>query len=231
VKDPKVAELLTPKDHPFGTKRPCVDTGYYATYNRDNVSLIDLRADPLQHFTATGIKTKHNSFDFDAVVLATGFDAMTGAIERIDIRGVGGETIKEHWAAGPETYLGLMVAGFPNLFLITGPGSPSVLTNMIHSIEQHVEYVASIIGSLNAAQAARIEASREAEQAWTDHCDQTAAMTLLTQANSWYMGANVPGKPRVFLPYGGGFHIYAALCREEVAAGYPHFTFSPGTPA
>ncbi len=228
VKDPKIAELLTPKDHPFGTKRPCVDTGYYATYNRDNVELVDLRADPLETFTATGIKTANRSFDFDAVVLATGFDAMTGAIERIDIRGVNGETIKAHWAAGPETYLGLMVAGFPNLFLITGPGSPSVLTNMIHSIEQHVEYVASIIADLNANQAGRIEATREAEQLWTDHCDQTAAMTLLPQANSWYMGANVPGKPRRFMAYAGGLHTYTDICNAVRDKGWEGFRIARG---
>jgi cyclohexanone monooxygenase len=228
VKDPRVADLLTPKDHPFGTKRPCVDTGYYATYNRDNVSLIDLRADPLEHFTATGIQTTQKSFDFDAVVLATGFDAMTGAIERVDIRGIGGESIKDHWSAGPETYLGLMVAGFPNLFLITGPGSPSVLTNMIHSIEQHVEYVASIIAHLNASQAGRIEATREAEQAWTDHCDQTAAMTLLPQANSWYMGANVPGKPRRFMAYAGGLHTYTDICNVVRDKGWEGFRIARG---
>ncbi|WP_310474209.1 NAD(P)/FAD-dependent oxidoreductase [Sandarakinorhabdus sp.] len=228
VKDPKVADLLTPKDHPFGTKRPCVDTGYYATYNRDNVELIDLRADPLERFTATGIKTKDHSFDFDAVVLATGFDAMTGAIERIDIRGVNGETIKEHWAAGPETYLGLMVAGFPNLFLITGPGSPSVLTNMINSIEQHVDYVARIIAHLNASQAGRIEASREAEQTWTDHCDQMAAMTLFTQTNSWYMGANVPGKPRRFMAYTGGLDVYTNICNTVADKGWEGFVIARG---
>lgn len=228
VKDPKVADLLTPKDHPFATKRPCVDTGYYATYNRDNVSLVDLRSDPLETFTATGIKTRDNSFDFDAVVLATGFDAMTGAIDRIAITGVNGETMKQHWAAGPETYLGLMVAGFPNLFLITGPGSPSVLTNMINSIEQHVEYVADIIAHLNASQAGRIEASREAEQAWTDHVDQTAAMTLLPQANSWYMGANVPGKPRRFMPYAGGLHTYTDICNAVKAKGWEGFVIARG---
>jgi len=228
VKDPKVADMLTPKDHPFGTKRPCVDTNYYATYNRDNVALIDLRADPLETFTATGIKTRDHSFDFDAVVLATGFDAMTGAIERIDIRGVNGETIKEHWAAGPETYLGLMVAGFPNLFLITGPGSPSVLTNMINSIEQHVEYVARIIADLNAAQAARIEPTREAELAWTDHCDQMAAMSLFTQANSWYMGANVPGKPRRFMAYTGGLDVYTGICNTVADKGWEGFVIARG---
>jgi cyclohexanone monooxygenase len=228
VRDPKTADLLTPKDHPFATKRPCVDTGYYATYNRDNVELVDLRSDPLETFTPTGIKTANRSFDFDAVVLATGFDAMTGAIERIDIRGVNGETVKDLWAHGPETYLGLMVAGFPNLFLITGPGSPSVLTNMIHSIEQHVEYVADIIASLNANQAGRIEATREAEKLWTDHVDQTAAMTLLPQANSWYMGANVPGKPRRFMPYAGGLHTYTDICNAVKAKGWEGFVVARG---
>ncbi len=228
VKDPKVADLLTPKDHPFGTKRPCVDTGYYATYNRDNVELIDLRADPLVTFNAAGIQTEQRQFDFDAVVLATGFDAMTGAVDRIDIRGIGDETMKDHWAHGPETYLGLMVAGFPNLFMITGPGSPSVLTNMINSIEQHVEYVADIIASLNANQAGRIEATREAEKAWTDHVDQTAAMSLMPQANSWYMGANVPGKPRRFMPYSGGLHTYTDICNAVKAKGWEGFVVARG---
>jgi cyclohexanone monooxygenase len=228
VRDPAIADLLTPKDHPFATKRPCVDTGYYATYNRPNVSLVDLRADPLVRFNETGIATQSRQFDFDAIVLATGFDAMTGAIDRIDIRGVSGEHIKDHWANGPETYLGLMVAGFPNMFLITGPGSPSVLTNMINSIEQHVEYVARIIASLNASQAGRIEASPEAERVWTDLVDQTAAMTLLPQANSWYMGANVPGKPRRFMPYAGGLDTYTDICNQVADKGWEGFVIARG---
>lgn len=220
VKDPVVADKLTPKDHPFGTKRPCVDTGYYATYNRENVSLIDLRETPIETFTAKGLKTSDHEYEFDAVVLATGFDAMTGAIERIDIRGRDGQTIKEAWAAGPVNYLGLMVAGFPNMFTITGPGSPSVLTNMFNAIEQHVEWVSDCIGHLAASQAGSIEASPQAQDAWSHHVDQIAATTLMPRANSWYMGANVPGKPRRFMPYAGGLNVYTDVCHAVAAKGY-----------
>ncbi|MBB6228972.1 flavin-containing monooxygenase [Polymorphobacter multimanifer] len=220
VKDPVVADKLTPKDHPFGTKRPCVDTGYYATYNRENVSLIDLRESPIEAFTVKGIKTSDTEFPFDTVILATGFDAMTGAIERIDIRGRGGRTIKEAWAAGPVNYLGLLVAGFPNMFTITGPGSPSVLTNMLNAIEQHVEWVSDCIAHLAASQAGSVEASEQAQHAWSLHVDQTAAITLMPRANSWYMGANIPGKPRRFMPYAGGLNVYTDICNTVAAKGY-----------
>lgn len=229
VKDPAVADRLTPKDHPFGTKRPCVDTGYYATYNRENVRLIDLRESPLETFTATGIKTSDESFDFDAVVLATGFDAMTGAIERIDIQGRDGLTIKEAWSEGPVNYIGLMVAGFPNMFTITGPGSPSVLTNMLNAIEQHVEWVTDCIAHLAASQAGSIEASKQAQDAWSHHVDQIAAITLMPRANSWYMGANVPGKPRRFMPYAGGLNVYTDVCTAVAAKGYEGCTIRRGS--
>ncbi len=228
VADPAVADLLTPKDHPFGTKRPCVDTGYYATFNRPNVSLVDLRAEPLETFNAAGIKTAARQYDFDAVVLATGFDAMTGAIDRIDLRGRDGRRIKDHWAEGPRTYLGLMVAGFPNLFTITGPGSPSVLTNMINSIEQHVEWIADCLVSLNQRQQTSIEASAEAEAAWVRHVAEAVTPTLLPQANSWYMGANVPGKPRMFMPYAGGLNRYTDICNAVVAKDYEGFIIRQG---
>lgn len=228
VSDPVVADLLTPKDHPFGTKRPCVDTGYYATFNRPNVSLVDIRTDPIVGFTSKGVSTGNQDFEFDAVVLATGFDAMTGAIDRIDLRGVGGRRIKDYWAEGPRTYLGLMVAGFPNMFAVTGPGSPSVLTNMINSIEQHVEWIADCLASLNARQQTSIEASAEAEAAWCRHVAEAAAPTLLPQANSWYMGANVPGKPRMFMPYAGGLNTYAEICRQVAAKGYEGFVIRQG---
>ncbi|MBI1238787.1 MAG: NAD(P)-binding protein [Alphaproteobacteria bacterium] len=228
VADPAVADLLTPKDHPFGTKRPCVDTGYYATFNRPNVSLVDLRADPIVGFTPAGISTQANDYAFDAVVLATGFDAMTGAIDRIDLRGVGGRRIKDHWAEGPRTYLGLMVAGFPNLFTITGPGSPSVLTNMINSIEQHVEWIADCLVSLNQRQQTSIEASEEAEAAWCRHVAEAVTPTLMPQANSWYMGANVPGKPRMFMPYAGGLNTYTEICRQVAAKDYEGFVIRKG---
>jgi len=228
VKDPAVAELLIPKDHPFGTKRPCVDTGYYATFNRPNVELVDLRATPLATFNAGGIATSARQYDFDAIVLATGFDAMTGAIDRIDLRGVDGVRIKDHWAEGPRTYLGLMVAGFPNLFTITGPGSPSVLTNMINSIEQHVEWIAKCMASLVAHQQASIEASHEAEADWCRHVMEAVTPTLLPQANSWYMGANVPGKPRMFMPYAGGLNTYTEICRQVAEKGYEGFIIRRG---
>jgi cyclohexanone monooxygenase len=228
VADPAVADLLTPKDHPFGTKRPCVDTGYYATFNRPNVELVDLRATPLKAFNAQGIATSARQYDFDAVVLATGFDAMTGAIDRIDLRGVGGRRIKDHWAEGPRTYLGLMVAGFPNMFTITGPGSPSVLTNMINSIEQHVDWIADCLVSLNKRQQTSIEASTEAEAAWYRHVAEAVTPTLLPQANSWYMGANVPGKPRMFMPYAGGLNRYTEICRQVAAKDYEGFVIRQG---
>jgi cyclohexanone monooxygenase len=228
VADPALAELLTPKDHPFGTKRPCVDTGYYATFNRPNIKLVDLRAEPLVSFNAEGIKTSANTYAFDAVVLATGFDAMTGAIDRIDLRGIGGQRIKDHWAEGPRTYLGLMVAGFPNLFTITGPGSPSVLTNMINSIEQHVEWIADCLVSLKQRQQTSIEASPEAEAAWCRHVAEAVTPTMLPQANSWYMGANVPGKPRMFMPYAGGLNNYTEICRQVAAKDYEGFIIRQG---
>ncbi len=228
VSDPAVADLLTPKDHPFGTKRPCVDTGYYATFNRPNVELVNLRAEPLVGFTPEGIETSAKTYAFDAVVLATGFDAMTGAIDRIDLRGVGGRRIKDHWAEGPRTYLGLMVAGFPNLFTITGPGSPSVLTNMINSIEQHVEWIADCLVALKQRQQTSIEASEEAEAAWCRHVAEAVTPSLLPQANSWYMGANVPGKPRMFMPYAGGLNTYTDICNQVAAKDYEGFILRQG---
>ncbi|MFT3808576.1 MAG: NAD(P)/FAD-dependent oxidoreductase [Micropepsaceae bacterium] len=228
VKDPAIAELLTPKDHPFGTKRPCVDTGYYKTFNRPNVELIDLRADPIATFNAGGIATEKRQHDFDAIVLATGFDAMTGAIDRIDLRGVDGVKIKDRWAEGPRTYLGLTVAGFPNMFTITGPGSPSVLTNMINSIEQHVEWIADCLASLAERQHPSIEASKEAEDAWVVQVASAVAPSLMPQANSWYMGANVPGKPRMFMPYAGGLNTYTEICRQVAAKGYEGFVIRQG---
>jgi cyclohexanone monooxygenase len=228
VRDPRVADLLTPKQHYFGTKRPCVDTGYYATFNRDNVELVDLHAAPIVTFNATGIATSARQHDFDAIVLATGFDAMTGAIDRIDIRGRNDVRIKDHWAEGPRTYLGLMIAGFPNMFTITGPGSPSVLTNMINSIEQHVEWVADCLSWLGSRQQTAIEASPEAEDQWCEHVRAAVTPTLLPQANSWYMGANVPGKPRMFMPYAGGLNTYTEICNQVAAKGYEGFVIRSG---
>jgi cyclohexanone monooxygenase len=223
VNDPAVADLLTPKDYPWGTKRLCVDSNYYATFNRPNVRLVDIRATPIDRITPTGLKTTTEQFEFDAIVLATGFDAMTGALDRIDIRGRNGVKLKDRWSEGPKTYLGLMVAGFPNLFTITGPGSPSVLTNMITSIEQHVDWISDCLAHLTSHQQATIEPTAQAEAQWVDHVNELAAGTLFPQANSWYMGANVPGKPRQFLPYCGGLGIYREHCEGIVARGYEGF--------
>ena len=226
VKDPDVAELLAPKNHPIGTKRPCLDTNYYATFNRDHVRLVDLRATPIEEITAHGIRTSAEEFAFDSIVFATGFDAMTGALVNVDIRGRGGSMLKDAWAGGPRTYLGLCVAGFPNFFAVTGPGSPSVLSNMMVSIEQHVDWIADCLVHLRELDERTIEASVEAQDQWVDHVNEVAALTLYPQANSWYMGANVPGKPRVFLPYVGGVGAYRAMCDEVVADGYRGFVRS-----
>ena len=226
VKDPTVAAALTPTDYPLGTKRLCVDTDYYATFNRDNVTLVDLRKTPLEAITPRGVRTPDTEYHVDSLVFATGFDAMTGALLKIDIRGRGGLTLREKWSAGPRTYLGLAVAGFPNLFTITGPGSPSVLSNMIVSIEQHVDWIANCLVHLRAGGHARIEATPEAEEAWVAHVNEVGHMTLYPLAKSWYMGANVPGKPRIFMPYIGGVGVYRQKCDEVAAAGYAGFTLS-----
>ena len=223
VDDPDTAEKLCPTDHPFGTKRPCLDTDYYATYNRPDVDLVDLRATPLVRLTSEGVVTTDQVYPVDAVVFATGFDAMTGAIAAIDITGAEGVDLRKRWADGPRTYLGLMVAGFPNLFTVTGPGSPSVLSNMMVSIEQHVEWIAGCLEHLRSTGHTTIEATVEAEDDWVDHVREVGDATLYPKANSWYMGANVPGKPRVFLPYVGGVGTYRAICDDVVADGYRGF--------
>jgi cyclohexanone monooxygenase len=223
VKDPATAEKLIPRSYPIGTKRMCVDTGYYATFNRDNVELVDLGEEPLERIEPTGIRTRKGLYGLDAIVYAIGFDAMSGALAKIDIRGRGGAMLKEAWAEGPKTYLGLMVAGFPNLFIVTGPGSPSVLTNMAVSIEQHVDFIAEALAWMGDRQKSVIEATGEAQEAWVAHGQEVAAMTLFPKAASWYMGANVPGKPRVFLPYIGGLPLYMEKCREVAAKDYEGF--------
>jgi len=219
VQDPETAELLCPKDHHIGTKRPCLDTGYYQTFNRPNVRLVDLRTRPIASITETGIDLADETMAFDAIVYATGFDAMTGAIVAVDITGRDGITLKQKWAAGPITYLGLMSAGFPNFFTITGPGSPSVLSNMMVSIEQHVDWVSDCLVRLRADGLTTIEPTPAAEAAWMVHSNDCAAITLFPSADSWYMGANVPGKPRVFLPYVGGVDAYRKACDEVAARG------------
>ena len=223
VYDTAIAEKLVPTTYPVATKRMCVDTGYYATFNRPTVALVDLRVTPIERITANGVRTTAGDHPLDALVLATGFDAMTGTLSRIDIRGRGGQSLAAKWADGPRTYLGLSIAGFPNLFTVTGPGSPSVLTNMIMSIEQHVEWIAACIAWAGERHCTAIEASAEAESGWVAHVGEVAATTLFPQANSWYMGANVPGKPRVFLPYVGGFPAYVEACNAVVANDYAGF--------
>jgi cyclohexanone monooxygenase len=204
VQDPVKAELLAPTSHPIGTKRICVDTDYYLTYNRPNVDLVDVRNAPVEALTADGLRVGGKDYAFDAIVFATGFDAMTGALTRMNIIGRDGQTLAAKWEAGPRTYLGLMTAGFPNLFMITGPGSPSVLSNMMVSIEQHVDWIADCLGYLTGRQQDCIEPTLAAEDAWVEHVNQVAHTTLYPSAASWYMGANIPGKPRVFTPYIGG---------------------------
>ncbi|MFD1210804.1 flavin-containing monooxygenase [Arthrobacter sp. GCM10027362] len=226
VEDPDTAELLKPRDYPVSTKRICVDSDYYATYNRDNVSLVDVRSVPIVGLSEHGLKTEDAEYEFDAIVFATGFDAMTGSMLKVDITGSGGITLREKWAAGPRTYLGLSIAGFPNLFSVAGAGSPSVLTNMVTAIEQHVEWISDHIAYLQERGLNRSEASPAAEDQWVDHVNEVAAMTLFNQANSWYLGANVPGKTRVFMPYAGGLGAYRARCDEVAAADYEGFTLS-----
>ena len=224
VDDPAVAGLLSPQTV-TGCKRLCVDTGYYATYNRDNVTLVDVSETPITEVTEDGLKIDDNFYGLDVLVLATGFDAMTGAIENVDIRGREGRSLKDKWSAGPRTYLGLSTAGFPNLFMVTGPGSPSVLTNMLPSIEQHDEWIAACIGYMNERGLELIEPTGTAEDAWVDHVNDLANHTLYPTCNSWYLGANVPGKPRVFMPH-IGFPDYVEKCDEVVARGFEGFALS-----
>ena len=225
VKDVGIAELLCPNDHPIGTKRICIDSNYYQTFNRDNVDLVDVSTAPIDRLTQTGIETNGQSYTFDSIVFATGFDAMTGALFKIDICGRRNLSLKEKWHAGPRNYLGLMSNAFPNLFTITGPGSPSVKGNMLNSIEQHVDLVTTCIDDMRARDLATIEPTLEAEDEWVAQVQETASRTLFPQANSWYMGANIPGKPRLFMPYIGGVGRYRIICEEMVANGYSGFSF------
>ena len=220
VKDPETAAALVP-DHPFGCKRPIIDQGYYETFNRDNVTLVDLRTAPIRDVTATGIRTEQRSYELDVIVYATGFDAMTGALSRIDIRGRDGLSLAEFWAsAGPLSYLGLMVAGFPNLFTIQGPGSPSAATNLVAALEQHVDWIGDCIAYLRANGIRTIEALTSAQQEWIDHATSLVAPTVLVHpsCNSWYNGGNVPGKKRMYMSYTGGIPEYRRRC-DEIAAG------------
>jgi cyclohexanone monooxygenase len=226
VKDSATAEALCPTSHPIGTKRICVDTGYYETYNRNNVTLVDLAQTPIQRITSIGIQTTDRHYDLDALVLATGFDAMTGALSKIDVRGVRELALRDKWRAGPRAYLGLMIAGFPNLFTITGPGSPSVLSNMIVSIEQHVDFIIECLEHMRLNGYNKVEAKSDAEDQWVDHVNEVASATLYPKAGSWYLGANVPGKPRVFMPYAAGVGAYREICEDVVEDAYRGFAFS-----
>jgi len=225
VRDPEVAAKLLPQTYPIGTKRLCVDTGYYETFNRQNVTLVDVRESPIEEITPRGIRTASAEYQLNSIVFATGFDAITGALANLDIRGPAGDSLQAKWSSGPRTYLGLMVAGFPNLFLVTGPGSPSVFSNMVVSIEQHVEWIADCLRYLQQNRFPRIEATAEAESSWMSHVNELSGFTLFPRADSWYVGANVPGKPRVFMPYVGGVGVYRERCNAVAANGYEGFRF------
>lgn len=223
VEDPETAESLTPRDHPIATKRICLDTDYYATFNRPNVTLVDLKKTPIERVTANAIMTTDAEIPLDVIVLATGFDAMSGPLKAMNVRGVGGLALEDAWGDGPRTYLGLAVAGFPNLFTVTGPGSPSVLANMIAAIEQHVDWIADLMDHMRREDLGRVEAEPEAQDGWVDEVRRVADGTLYPLANSWYNGDNIAGKPRMFMAYVGGYPDYKARCDEVVQAGYAGF--------
>ena len=229
VKDPALAEKLLPRTFPFGTKRLCLDTDYYATFNRDNVELVDIRETPIERITRDGIQTSNRDFPFDLIVFATGFDAITGPLFALNLRGTDGRLLQDHWREGPQSYLGLMIAGFPNLFTVNGPSSPSVLTNMFQAIEHHVEWITDCIDHMEKHRLVRVEADVEAQVAWAHEVASMAEKTLYTRADSWYMGANVPGKPRVFLMFIGGLDRYVERCEAIVREGYKGFRFTPQT--
>ena len=226
VKDKALANILHPTDHAVGTKRICVDTNYYETFNKENVTLVDVRQCPIQSITKTGLLTLDDSYDLDVLIFATGFDAITGTLMRIDIRGRGGMKLSNKWAKSPNNFLGLSVAGFPNFFVITGPGSPSVLSNMVLSIEQHVEWIARCISFVAEQGAKCIEATEPAEKAWVAHVNEIAQQTLFPKNNSWYLGSNIGGKARVFMPYVGGIGQYRKRCEKVVKDGYTGFKVS-----
>jgi cation diffusion facilitator CzcD-associated flavoprotein CzcO len=224
VKDPETAKKLTDIDHPYATKRPPIDTNYFETFNRDNVTLVDVKAAPIEEITRKGVKTKDGEYELDILVFATGFDAMTGPLLNIDIQGRDGLKLHDVWNGGPKTYLGLQVAGFPNLFTVTGPGSPSVLCNMPVAIEQHVEWIRDCISYMEENKISSIEATEDSMDKWVAHVNDAANVTLMPHAKqTWYYGANVPGKPRVFMPYAGGMARYRAICNDIAQQNYAGF--------
>ncbi len=229
VKDPAVAQKLMPKGHYYGTKRQPLDTNYYETYNKDNVLLVDASTDgSIDEITEKGIRAGGKDYEFDIIVFATGFDALTGPFKALNVKGRGGRTLDQAWAEGPQTYLGIAVAGFPNFFTLTGPQSPSVLTNMPVAIEQHVEWVADCIAKMREEGKTTIEAQPEAQEQWVAHVNEVVSMTLMPSANSWYMSANIAGKPRAFLPYLGpeGVGGYTKKCAEIAAKNYEGFALA-----
>ncbi len=230
VKDPAVGELLAPKDHPFFTKRPPLENGYYQTFNRDNVTLLDVRTAPIEEITPRGVRTGGREYDVDAIVFATGFatgfDAMTGTLFGMGITGRDGLKLRDKWEDGPRTYLGLTTRGFPNLFVITGPQSPSVLSNMPVVIEQNVEWIAGVIQYMRAHDLDVAEPAQDAEDKWVEHHNEVAAATLLLGTDSWWVGANIPGKPRTLYPYVGGVGTFRAICHEVAEKGYEGLVLS-----
>jgi cyclohexanone monooxygenase len=230
VKDPAVADLLCP-DNVFGCKRLCVDTGYFETYNLPHVELVDVSKKPIERLTADGIVVGGSEYPVDAIVSATGFAAMTGSFDKIAIKGRNGLTLAEKWRAGPRAYLGLASAGFPNLFMITGPGSPSVLASMIQAIEQHVDWLVDCLGHMRDVGASTIEARLEDEDAWVEHVNEVSKVSLRSTCSSWYVGANIPGRPRVFMPYIGGFPIYVQKCNEVMNNGFDGFVLEGAPPS
>jgi cation diffusion facilitator CzcD-associated flavoprotein CzcO len=223
IHDPSVAATLTATHYPFGSKRPCVDSNFYTTFNRDNVTLVDVKKEAIEAITPSGVRTSEHEYALDMIVFATGFDAMTGALNKIDIRGRDGALLRDHWAEGPSTYLGLAVSGFPNLLTITGPGSPSVLSNVLVSIEQHVAWIDDLIEHMEQSGLRVVEAEQQAEVDWTEYVDELAYKTLYPVGSSWYLGPDVPGKRRSFMPFTGGLRAYRRKCNEVAAEGYQGF--------
>ena len=229
VKDPETAEKLMPTDHPFGSKRALIDTNYFDTYNRENVELVDIRHSPIQEITPKGIRTEDEEFEFDMIVFATGFDTMTGNFFKMDIRGRNDLALKDYWFEGPKTYLGVQSAGFPNMFMITGPGSPSVLSNMPVSIEQHIEWISNFMQYMREHDIGVVEPNVDAQMIWESQVREAVEPTMYNLVNSWYFGANIPGKPHVFTPYAGGVGTYRKKCNEIAANGYEGFVLGSGS--